>query len=279
MESYKICSLYSGSKGNSTFFEIGGKRFLIDAGKSARALCSALESIGVDPNSLDAIFVTHEHNDHISALQTFSHKHSVPIHIVLESARRFDGLCDAKLCSCLCLYDKSNFRVELDSVTVIAFPTPHDSRCSVGYRIEYGDTKIAYATDVGCVTDEVRDALMGCESVVLESNHDVEMLLFGPYPYELKERISSRYGHLSNRECAALSSLLCASGTRNILLAHLSEENNTPDVAYNETLAAVGTSVNLRVASQYSPVWLVGGGESVEYEDEFFKLWCKKECD
>lgn len=277
MQSYKICSLYSGSKGNSTYIEIGGKRLLIDAGKSAKALCKALGDIGVCPDSLDAIFITHEHNDHISALQTFSHKHSVPIHIMLDSARRFDGLCDERLCNCLFIHDRPDFSLELDGVKVSAFPTPHDSHASVGYRIEYDGISLAYATDVGYVTDTVRDSLLGCESVVLESNHDVEMLLFGPYPYELKERIASRYGHLSNRECAALASLLCTSGTKNILLAHLSEENNTPDVAYNETLAAVGAEINLRVASQYSPVWLVGGGESVEYEDEFFKLWCKKE--
>ena len=280
MNNYKICCLYSGSKGNSTYIEIGGKKILIDAGKSAKALCTALDSIGVAPCQLDAIFVTHEHTDHISALQTLSHKNSIPIHIMLSSARKFQGLCDERLCACLCMHDKSDYTVELDGVTIRAFPTPHDSRASVGYRIEHDGVAVAYATDIGYITDEIKDALIGCESVVLESNHDTEMLIFGPYPVELKERIASRYGHLSNRECAEMATYLCENGTKNILLAHLSEENNTPALAYNETLSAVGSmGINLRVASQYSPVWLVGGGETVEYEDEFFKLWCKKEGD
>ena len=278
MNNLKICCLYSGSKGNSTYIEIGGKKILIDAGKSARSLCSALTSIGVSVDELDAIFITHEHTDHVSALQTLSHKHNIPIHITLNSARRFEGLCDEKLCSCLCMYEKSSFTADLGGVTVKAFPTPHDSRASVGYRIECGDCSVAYATDVGYVTDEVKNNLLGCESVILESNHDVEMLLFGPYPVELKERISSRYGHLSNTDCATLAAELCAAGTKNLMLAHLSEENNTPDVAYNEVRSAIaGYDVNLRVASQYSPVWLVGGGESVNYSDDFFRLWCKKE--
>lgn len=278
MNNYKICCLYSGSKGNSTYIEIGGKSILIDAGKSAKALCEALKSINVDPKTLDAIFITHEHNDHVSALQTFSHKNSVPIHIMLNSARKFQGLCDERLCNCLCMHDKSDFSVELDGVKITAFPTPHDSRASVGFRIEFENICIGYATDIGYVTEDIQNGLLGCESVILESNHDTEMLLFGPYPFELKERITSRYGHLSNRECASLASHLCEHGTKNLLLAHLSEENNTPEIAYNETLSAIGNmGVNLRVASQYSPVWLVGGGEAVEYEDEFFKLWCQKE--
>lgn len=280
MANCKICCLYSGSKGNSTYIEINNKKILIDAGKSARSLCLALKEIGVSPSDLDAIFITHEHTDHVSALQTLSHKYQIPIHIMLNSAKKFEGLCDEALCSCLYIHEKTDFSVNIGEVKVRAFPTPHDSRASVGYRIECGDEKIAYATDVGHVTDVVKNNLYGCSSVVLESNHDSEMLLFGPYPYELKERISSKYGHLSNRECAELSAFLCENGTKNILLAHLSEENNTPEIAYNETLSSIGGyEVNLRVASQTEPVWLVGDDveRSIPTSDEFYKLWCRKE--
>jgi len=244
-------------------------------------LCSALKEIGVDPHSLDAIFITHEHTDHIGALQTFSHKHNTPIHMMLESAKRFQGLCDELLCSRLYIHDKPDFTVTLGDVEITAFPTPHDSRASVGYRIDFEDISIGYATDIGHVTDRIKDGLRGCRSVIIESNHDTEMLLFGPYPYELKERISSRFGHLSNRECAELATYLKEHGAQDILLAHLSEENNTPDVAYNEVLSALGDDkINLRVASQYSSVWLVGGdAENKTYNDEFFNLWCKKEND
>ena len=125
----------------------------------------------------------------------------------------------------------------------------------MGYRLDVTDENgdvhsIGYATDLGYVTDEVRQALLGCESVVLESNHDKEMLLTGPYPRQLKERILSRYGHLSNEDCAALAADLAEHGLRHLMLAHLSEQNNTPDIAFNETLMALGEGrVTLTVAA------------------------------
>ena len=128
---------------------------------------------------------------------------------------------------------------------ITSFPTPHDSRASVGYRLEYLDAdgsvafRIGYATDIGFVSGEIESALSGCNAVILESNHDTDMLTFGPYPYQLKQRIASRYGHLSNAESALLASRLCAAGTKSLMLAHLSQENNTPDIAYAECLSAV----------------------------------------
>lgn len=269
MNNCKICCLYSGSKGNSTYIETGGKKILIDAGKSYRFLRAALAGISVKPDEIDAILITHEHRDHVSAIRTLSHKHGIPIHILLNCARRFEGLRDEKFCECLHLYDNPHFSVCIGDVRITAFPTPHDSRASVGYKIECGDVSIGYATDLGYVTDEIKANLRGCTSVVLESNHDTEMLYFGPYPAELKDRIASRYGHLSNRECADFAAYLCEYGTENILLAHLSEENNTPGLAYGETLSAIGNpDINLRVARQNECVWLVGGGDE-KYEDVF----------
>jgi phosphoribosyl 1,2-cyclic phosphodiesterase len=141
---------------------------------------------------------------------------------------------------------------------VESFPTPHDSEFSVGYRISIGDTCIGYATDIGYVTDEIRQNLSGCESVVLECNHDVDMLMNGPYPYDLKLRIRSNRGHLSNRDCADFAADLCLIGTKNILLAHLSEENNDPALAYDEVWSAISDEeVNLKIASQYEPIKLI----------------------
>ena len=263
-ENYKICSLYSGSKGNCTYICAGGASILIDAGKSAKCLCATLSEIGVSPESIDAIFVTHEHTDHVSALQTFSHKFNADIHILLSSAKKkFYGLRDEALFSKMVFHDSPDFEVEIKGLKIKAFPTPHDSCGSVGYRFTVMDgenqTHIGFATDIGYVTDEVRDNLLGCESVIIESNHDEIMLMEGSYPYELKLRIRSKKGHLSNTECAALSALLSVNGTKNIMLAHLSEENNVPEVAYNENLMAIANpEIKLTVASPSCPVWLTG---------------------
>ena len=266
MQNIKICSLYSGSKGNSAFIEAGGAKILIDAGRSAKALCLALSSIGVTVDELDAIFITHEHNDHISALQTLSHKHNIPIHILLPSAQVFNGLRDEKLCLCLCLHDKNDFSVQIQGLKIHAFPTPHDSRASVGYKLTYMDgdeeISIAYATDTGYVSESMLKNMLGAKYAVIECNHDLDMLRDGPYPYELKMRIASRHGHLSNTDCATLATHLALAGASHILLAHLSEENNLPDLALNEVRGAVADdTVIIEVASQTEPVWLVGKEE------------------
>lgn len=265
MQNCKICCLYSGSKGNCTFISAGGANILIDAGRSAKALCSALCSIGVDIDDIDAIFITHEHNDHVSALQVLSHKHKIPIHILLNSALVFNGLCDERLCDCLHMHRGDGFEVEINGLKVKAFPTPHDSRAAVGYRFTFKgengeDVSFAVSTDTGCVTDTMRENLLGCSAVVIESNHDLQMLEDGPYPYDLKQRIRSKRGHLSNSDCAALASELYENGTEHIMLAHLSEENNLPELAFNEVFTAIADeSFDLKVARQDSPVWLIGG--------------------
>lgn len=264
MKNCKICCLYSGSKGNCTFISAGGAKILIDAGRSAKALCSALCSIGVNIDDIDAIFITHEHTDHISALQVLSHKHCIPIHMLLNSAQVFNGLCDEKLCGCLRLYKGNSFETRVNGLTIKAFPTPHDSRAAVGYRLEFegedGEViSIAVSTDTGHVTDAMRENLTGCRAVVIESNHDLQMLIEGPYPYDLKQRIRSKKGHLSNVDCAAFACELYESGTEHIMLAHLSEENNLPEIAFNEVFTAIADeSFDLKVARQDEPVWLVG---------------------
>ena len=257
MTNYSITSLYSGSKGNSMLIESKGTKILIDAGKSARALCSALTSIGRCIDEINAIFITHEHIDHVGALEVLLKKHKIPVHIVGISANK---LLSGKLYEhkdVICTHSPI-FSVTVGDMTVSSFPTPHDSNYSVGYVINIDNTRIGYATDIGHITEEIKTALHGCESVVLECNHDVQMLMDGPYPYDLKLRIRSKHGHLSNEDCATLASSLCLDGTRNILLAHLSEENNDPSLAFNEVFSAIGNeNVNLKVASQYEAVNLI----------------------
>ncbi len=264
MPNCKICCLYSGSRGNSAYIEAGGASILIDAGKSAKALCSALKDINVDIDSIDAIFITHEHRDHVSALQTLSHKHNIPIYILLSCAEVFYGLRDERLCQNLMLQMREPFCVKIKGLTISSFHTSHDSRASVGYRLEFCEDgvpySIGYATDTGIVTDEMREALDGCFAVVIESNHDIEMLKNGPYPPELKQRIGSKHGHLSNKDSANLISKLCQSGTRYVMLAHLSEENNLPELAFDAAFSAISDEgVALKVAQQDMAVWLLEG--------------------
>ena len=267
MQNLKICCLYSGSKGNCTFVSAGGAKILIDAGKSFKALKEALASIGEDICDIDAIFITHEHNDHISALKTLSHKHAIPIHMLYASALIFNGCHDEKLCANLKIYMGNCFETDVKGLHVKAFPTPHDSDGAVGYRLTYknaSDEEIAFAvtTDIGYVTDELKDNLTGCVAAVLESNHDTEMLKNGPYPYELKKRIASKKGHLSNTECATFAASLYERGLKHLLLAHLSEENNLPDAAFDEVFSAIADeNFDLKVAEQNRAIWLLGNTE------------------
>lgn len=261
MASYRICTLFSGSKGNCTYIETAQAKILIDMGKNCKAVCTALQSIGIDPDALDAVFITHEHRDHIDALPVFCKKHPLPIHVQRASAERLIDTAP-HLEELIHAYpDAATCCVRIGDVTVQAFRTPHDSRASVGYRLSIdGDTPtmIAYATDIGYITPEIAQNLMGCESVVLESNHDPEMLMDGPYPYDLKLRIRGKKGHLSNEECATLAAQLYTGGTQNILLAHLSEQNNTPRLAFHETFCAIADKqFNLRVADPVHVSWLV----------------------
>ena len=253
---YRIVSLYSGSGGNSTFIRVGGDAILIDAGKSARALCRALENIGEDIDNIKAIFITHEHTDHVSALEVIAKKHAIPIHITSVSAERFDER-STPCCFSRIITHPCEFCEQVGELQVRSFRTPHDSRMSVGYRIELDGCAIGYATDIGYISDEIKANLLGCEAVVLESNHDVDMLMTGPYPRDLKMRVASKRGHLSNCECADFAIELAKSGTRGILLAHLSKENNEPSLALEEVERAVSDfGVRVLVADPDEPVEL-----------------------
>lgn len=264
---YRLCTLYSGSSGNASYLETPGARILIDAGKCTRTLIASLKSIGVDVDTLDAIFVTHEHTDHIASLEVLTKKHPIPVHILLRSAQRYAKNPPEALCNCFVLYRSAPFTARVGDVTVTAFATPHDSRASVGYRFTFSDgegsVSVGLATDIGYVTEDIRAGLTGCESVILESNHDEEMLMYGPYPYDLKLRIRGKRGHLSNRDCADFAAELAGQGTRNFLLAHISEENNYPDLAHDETFSTLaGYETTLRVASPDAVTMLVGQTDS-----------------
>ena len=242
MADVRIVTLYSGSGGNSTYISVGDTAILIDAGKSARTLCSRLVEIGSDIKNIKAIFITHEHTDHISALETICKKNSIPIHITEQSATRFDRCPDSAVHKCLVRHTPI-FTEQVGELKISSFRTPHDSKMSVGYRIEFelcGEKHaVGVATDIGYVSDSVREGLCGCKAVVIEANHDICMLEEGPYPYDLKLRIRSNRGHLANCDCASFAIDLAKEGAKAFMLAHLSEENNQPDIALDEVACAV----------------------------------------
>ena len=258
MSGVRIISLYSGSTGNSFLITSPVGTLLIDAGTNAKQLCASLASVGVSPDEIGAILVTHEHNDHISALPVFLKKHPIPVHIPYGCAYKL--LCESAVAPHLCMHPPIHTE-EICGMQVTSFPTPHDSHASVGYRIEIPlegrALRIGYATDIGYVTREIEEGLTGCDAVILESNHDREMLAYGPYPHQLKQRIASRRGHLSNPESALLAAHLCATGTRSLMLAHLSAENNTPEIAYDECFGAIADAgIHICVADPYQPTEL-----------------------
>ena len=228
-----ITTLASGSSGNCLLVRGGDTAVLIDAGISCRRITAALNELNIDPASLSAVLVTHEHTDHVCGLATMVKKLPVPIYASIGTAYRlthYTGLPEERLVP---IPAGSSF--DVGSLHCTSFSTSHDAADSVGYTVERNGCKLALATDLGCVTDTVRNAVLGSQAVVLESNHDVDWLRSGPYPYPLKQRILGDRGHLCNEAGADLALLAAKAGAKTILLAHLSHENNTPQRAYDVT--------------------------------------------
>lgn len=252
----RICALASGSKGNSIYVESSGTSIIIDNGLSLKDLKSRADICGIDLNKIKAILVTHEHIDHIKGVGILSRATNAVVYAPPLCYDKFKS----KLGNFNYAGNNDNYEsgFDIENIKVSAFRTPHDSSYSVGYKLESEGKTCVIATDLGVVTQGILDNLLGADMAVLESNHDVEMLKNGSYPIELKKRILSSKGHLSNDMTARTIGRLVESGTKKILLAHLSEDNNRPEIAYAqsykviENLGAAG-DVNLDIAWQYKP--------------------------
>ena len=253
-----VISLYSGSTGNCTYVTAGnGEGILVDAGVSAAAVERGLSSVGADIRSIRAIFVTHEHIDHVKGLAVLSKKYRIPIHITAMSAEncRFSP----EMADCATVHP-TLYRESTAGISVESFAVPHDSRCCVGYRVteEATGDSAAIATDVGSLNREIIGHFLGCRGVMLECNHDIPMLLANPvYPETLKERILSDHGHLSNELCGKCVRWLSEQGVSRFLLAHVSKDNNTPDLAKKAVAAIAGEGVEIAVALPDTPVILM----------------------
>ena len=254
MLAYSLCS---GSSGNSYFIRGDASSILIDAGRSARYITSALCDCGSGMGEISAVFVTHNHSDHISALPVLCRQYAFDIFCTPGSA---DALLGVGIPESRIRRILPGNRIAVGDFSVCAFETPHDACGSVCYRVSDGCCSLAVATDIGYVSDPVFECLFGCSAVAVESNHDIDRLRRGPYPVFLKQRILSDSGHLSNDRCAALLPRLYDSGTRHFLLAHLSRENNDPDLAFETASRALsGCDAELAVALPEKPVCFFRG--------------------
>ncbi len=241
-----FCTLASGSSGNAALYCDGSARILIDAGASCKHIRTALGQLGLALGDISHILITHTHSDHVSALPVLLGHTEARL---ICSAGAYGGLRAISGADRAVAFDEGE-EMDLNGVRVRAFPTLHDSPGSVGYILGEGEAAVGYCTDLGRVTAEVMQALRGAPTVVLESNHDVGLLRGGPYPQFLKQRILSDQGHLSNESCARAVETLVQHGTRRLVLAHLSERNNTPRHAAAETdlaLYRVGAQDDVRV--------------------------------
>lgn len=226
----RIYPLFSSSKGNSTFIGTEKGGILIDCGVSFKRLNAALDCNGIPLSAVRGVFITHGHSDHVSGLKMLTKHTSIPVY---GQKRTLQQLCDGdKISPTSPVIDMTGKKIACGDCELTNFNTPHDTIQSCGYRITSPDGKIcAVCTDLGHISAEVDQALSGCRLVLLESNYDEEMLRRGPYPLYLKERILSPYGHLSNHNCGYQAASLIKRGTTHILLGHLSQDNNRPDIA------------------------------------------------
>lgn len=233
-------SIASGSSGNCAVWRVGATSILLDLGVSVRALTTALRRLEMKIEDLSAVLLTHEHADHIKGLATFCKKYDVPIYASFGTSAAIQMKLPQARRLLQPFAGGESFPV--GDLEVHSYTTPHDAAESVCYRIDGGGHKLAYVTDVGYLPDEIQDAMTGCDTVVLESNHDVEMLRTGPYPMYLKQRIRGKYGHLCNEDCARTAAELVKNGTKRLILSHLSEKNNRPLTAYRATQYALEKS-------------------------------------
>ena len=253
----KICTLSSGSKGNCTYIESGSTAVLIDQGLSLRELEKRAQGVGLDLSKVRMVAVTHEHTDHIKGVQAFCDKYGVKAFISPISAANAYAKYAVTSCELSVPFDGG---ISAGDMFLTPFRVHHDAAYTVGYQVEDGKKTLCIATDLGYVTASAGKRMCNADAVILESNYDKFMLEHGKYPYPLKVRIAGKNGHLSNDDAASVGVKLVQAGVKQLVLAHLSQDNNTPQTAYNTVISAMtaahirpGKDVAVTVASQFEP--------------------------
>ena len=248
----KVSVLSSGSKGNTTYIESNNAKILIDLGNTSKYVKEKLEDLGVFPGDIDAILITHTHVDHIGGLKIFAKKYNIPVYITEVMHKTLDYIDNYKL-----LEDE----FDIKDIHVTTIKTSHDAPDSRGYIISSENKSIVYITDTGYINKKYFDILSNRNVYVMESNHDIEMLNNGSYPFNLRQRILSDKGHLSNYDSAKYLSSFIGNNTKCIILAHLSEGNNTEELAYNTLIERLNDSDthvdNIIIAKQNKETELV----------------------
>lgn len=255
-----FCSLYSGSSGNSMFIASERANILIDAGLPGKKIDAALQEINENPNDLNGIFITHEHSDHIKGVGVLSRKYDIPIYANADTWSAMEQSIGKIKEHNIKIIDKRSI-TEIEDMNIKAFNIPHDAASPMGYTVTDGLKSVSVATDFGTFTKEIYDNIKESEVILLESNHDVNMLKFGPYPYPLKRRILSEIGHLSNEDCGSAIVELAKCGlNKQVILGHLSNTNNQPDLAYQTVLNVltengikVKEDIILTMANRHNP--------------------------
>ncbi|QSX05012.1 MBL fold metallo-hydrolase [Sedimentibacter sp. zth1] len=225
----KFCSLYSGSSGNCQFIKTDSTKILVDAGLSGKKIQQALTNIGEEASDIQGIFITHEHIDHIQGAGILSRRFNIPVFANEETWNAMKPSVGQIKPENIRVIDDS---VEIGDLFVQAFDISHDAAKPVGYKIFNDNKKICLLTDTGCVTPSIKQNVMGSDLILIETNHDEDMVLIGSYPWPLKRRVLGEFGHMSNDLAGNLLCEILKKGTEIVLLAHLSKENNFPELAF-----------------------------------------------
>ena len=258
-----ITVLASGSSGNCSVVSSSGTRLLIDAGLSCKGICKRLALRGLSPESIDAILVTHEHADHVSGLFVMAKKYSLPVYMTEATHRAWKRQYKDSNGDCVRAekveHFQSGHRFHIGDIEVTPFTIPHDAADPVGFTFKTEGVKLGYVTDLGYMPPNVKAHLRECDGMLVESNHDIEMLRVGPYPWSVKQRVMSRVGHLSNDALAEFLSSDYDGGAAFLILAHLSEANNHPEIARTAAENALADRLSLwenrlLLASQAEPL-------------------------
>lgn len=229
----RMCSIASGSSGNCIYVGTEATHLLVDAGISCKRTIEGLNQLGLTGNDIDGILVTHEHADHINGLGVLSRKYGIPIYATPGTIEAIKGVKSlGKIDETLFHEVKADEKMTLKDITINPMIISHDAAQPVAYRFQYGNNRMAVVTDLGTYDDYTVESLKGMQALVLEANHDVNMLQVGPYPYPLKQRILGKKGHLSNELSGKLLSKLLNDNLKAVCLGHLSKENNLAELAY-----------------------------------------------
>lgn len=248
--SVRVCLLASGSRGNSALIEADGCRILVDAGLSGREIERRLATLDLAGEDLHAILVTHEHHDHVGGVGPLARRYNLPVFVDQQTHAALPKLGKIEDLQLFLAGDKFDCR----GLSISSFSTTHDAINPVGYVIDSAEGRVGFATDLGMSTRLVSEQLKNCRVLILEANHDEQMLLDGPYPWPLKQRIRSRHGHLSNNESRRLLEDICWPGLDALFLAHLSEENNCPDLVaetFQQMMRLCGQNPQIIVGRQH----------------------------